>query len=140
MSSQSTSVTVKEFGEMITAAVEQRKRNYLNAFSISFRWENDNSNPEADVGHFQAILVTLGLPRAREFVISKDSQVPGWDVRDELAKIIRHVTPLDNMAELSFSFIMQDTAVISTTLSFSVHPRHPRRSLTLTTPFFIPAV
>jgi hypothetical protein len=70
------SLTFREFQTSIIKALNQRFLAYTHASSISFRWENDNSNASVDVRAFQNIMRPLGFPPAEEYVISKKSQFP----------------------------------------------------------------
>ncbi|KAL2821051.1 hypothetical protein BJX63DRAFT_379097 [Aspergillus granulosus] len=76
------------FEETLRAAVQQRSIQYTASYSLSLRWEADDTQAFRDASHFQTILRLLNLPAAEELIISRLSEPPAWDVQSKFRKVL----------------------------------------------------
>ncbi|OJJ77939.1 hypothetical protein ASPBRDRAFT_202813 [Aspergillus brasiliensis CBS 101740] len=70
------SLNYNQFQATLRAAVERRTREYSSIYSLTVRWEDDDTNAESDTNHFQNMLKNLDIDPAEEFVISSEELAP----------------------------------------------------------------
>ncbi|KAL4788183.1 hypothetical protein BJX76DRAFT_367333 [Aspergillus varians] len=78
----------EQFRQTIQAAVRQHSTQYTDSYSLSIRWEMDNTQAHRDTGHFQSLLQTFHLPAAQELVIAATDDTPGWTLQGRFRQIL----------------------------------------------------
>ncbi|RAL04242.1 uncharacterized protein BO80DRAFT_486636 [Aspergillus ibericus CBS 121593] len=69
-------ITFDQFRNTLAAAAAQRGRDYTNVYSMTARWERDDTNAAQDSERFQKMLKDLDLSPAIEFIIPHDPTTP----------------------------------------------------------------
>ncbi|PLB51021.1 hypothetical protein P170DRAFT_436103 [Aspergillus steynii IBT 23096] len=69
-------ITFGQFRNTLTAAATQRRRDYTNIFSVTMRWENDDTQAAQDSEHFQEMLKNLDAAPAVELIIRHSDSSP----------------------------------------------------------------
>ncbi|KAL4917028.1 hypothetical protein BDW62DRAFT_211541 [Aspergillus aurantiobrunneus] len=82
-------ISPEQFRQTIMAAVQQCSTRYTDAYSLSFRWEVEDTQAAQGAGHFQSLLQTIQLPRAHEVVLSASDPTPGWTVQGPLRQMLK---------------------------------------------------
>ncbi|KAE8153300.1 hypothetical protein BDV25DRAFT_127368 [Aspergillus avenaceus] len=65
-------ITFEQFRNTMTAAAAQRGRDYTNVYSLTVRWERDNTQAAIDCDNFQRMLKDLDVTPAVEHIIRRD--------------------------------------------------------------------
>ena len=81
-------ITTEMFNQTVQEAAHHRSREYSDTYSLSIRWERDDSIASLDCCHFQRLLQTLQLPKAQELIIAHDDATPGWTVEGKFRTIL----------------------------------------------------
>lgn len=70
------SISYAQFQSTLRAAVGRRTQEYRSIYSITVRWEKDDTNAESDTNHFQNMLKNLDIGPAEELVIDSEDLAP----------------------------------------------------------------
>ncbi|OGM39467.1 hypothetical protein ABOM_011923 [Aspergillus bombycis] len=90
LSSRCDALALESFEPLMQKLVDQHRRQFANVLALSIpREEDDDTNACKDLGSFQAILRLFDYPKAEEYVIPVDADIPGWDVADKIRGLIR---------------------------------------------------
>ncbi|KAE8333317.1 hypothetical protein BDV39DRAFT_165632 [Aspergillus sergii] len=81
-------ITVEQFRRTLTAAAAQRGRDYTHVYSVTVRWENDDTNAAQDAERFQRMLKNLDIAPAIEHIIGHNDPSPGVTFQTALFNFI----------------------------------------------------
>ncbi|PYH91816.1 hypothetical protein BO71DRAFT_38512 [Aspergillus ellipticus CBS 707.79] len=82
-------ITFDQFKNTLTAAASQRGRDYTNVYSVTVRWEQDDTQADKDPDRFQRMLKDLNVGAATELIIRHNDSTPALTFQQALLEIIR---------------------------------------------------
>ncbi|PGH01777.1 hypothetical protein AJ79_07825 [Helicocarpus griseus UAMH5409] len=72
------------FVDRLSSAANDQPNNYVETYSLHFRFQEDDSGADDDAGQFQLMLCELGLPPAEEFIVKPSASPLDFSVRAKL--------------------------------------------------------
>ncbi|KAL4901106.1 hypothetical protein BDW74DRAFT_182202 [Aspergillus multicolor] len=118
------SMSIEEFRNTIEAAVVTRSTSYASTYSVTIRWEADDTNAERDASFFKDIIrVALELPEAIEIVIPRNCPGPASWLQHQCVGVQVAANTAPGRSLVMFHYVGHGTQDEAGNLQFVEHGR-----------------